>query len=376
MKYPRPSYLEQGLPIEKTTQLYVGGEISVPLFDTPISPAENFRRAARRNNPLWVPNTLSDMQSLMTQEISPKLVRGMQIGPDFRKLATEDYIFLDWFNTSWTWVSSAGGAMLTPGTQLLDDITKWESVVKFPELSEWDFEAQAEDFMKNRYNPRKALHINIGQGCTERLISILGGYTEGMLALAMEPEAVTDFLSRFADHIIELFDRLLTLYPIDMVTYHDDWGTERDTFFSAQMMEDIVFAPTKRIVDHIRSRGVIFELHSCGNIERFLPYMVELNIDYLQIQRRAVNIPKMKELYGDKIGFNTGVEGLFPGDYVPLDKLLAMIRKTVDLYGKGGGFYTILFDRAPERIWAAISELYAYSREFYDLERGGKSPGL
>jgi uroporphyrinogen-III decarboxylase len=134
-----------------------------------------------------------------------------------------------------------------------------------------------------------------------------------MLALAVEPDAVRALLDRFADFEIELFDLLYALYPFNMVTYHDDWGTERDTFFSEKMMEEIVFAPTKRIIDNIRSKGVFFELHSCGNIKSVLPYMVELKADFLQIQRRAVNIPELKQMYGDKIGFNSGIEGLVPG---------------------------------------------------------------
>ena len=370
MKYERPPYLDPKLKIEETQQLFSSGFVSVPVFETPITPAENFRRVARRDKPLWIPNTLSDIHSLMTQELSAENVRGMQIGPDFRKYATEDYVFTDWFNTSWTWVTSAGGAMLTPGTMLLEDITDWEKVVQFPKLSEWNFEKYAEEFMKNTYNPNKALHINVGQGLTEMLVAILGGYTEGMLALATEPEAVKDYFDRFAEHMIEFFDLIYKLYPIDMITYHDDWGTERDTFFSERMMEELVLEPTKRIVDHVKSKNVFFELHSCGNIERFMPYIADMDIDFLQIQRRAVDIPKMKRMYGDKVGFNVTVEGLFPGDFVPKDELLSMIRNTVDLYGKSGGAYAVLFDREPERIWAAISELYAYSREYYDLERG------
>ena len=366
MGYPRPRYLDPAFPTERTKLPFVNEQISIPMFSTPISPIDNFRRMARRDGPLWVPNTMSDIQTIMSSALNTEKVRGMQIGPYFKRAATEDYVFHDWFNCSWTWVCSAGGAMLTPGTHLIDDITDWESGVEFPTLSEWDIKETAQEYLNKEHDPRKALSIVLGQGCTERLISVLGGYTEGMLALAVEPEAVKAFLGRFSEHIIELFDLINSLYPIDMISYHDDWGTERDTFFSERMMEDIVFAPTKRIVDHIKSKGVVFELHSCGNIERFLPYMVDLGIDFLQIQRRAVDIPKMKRMYGDKIGFNTGIEGLPFGESVPLDELIALIRESVALYGKGGGFYTFLFERDPEHIWAGLSELYAFSREFYE----------
>jgi uroporphyrinogen-III decarboxylase len=198
----------------------------------------------------------------------------------------------------------------------------------------------------------------------------MGGYTEAMVALSVEPEAVRDFLNRFASFTIEYFDLIASLYPVNMITYHDDWGTERDTFFSEKMMEEIVFEPTRRIVDHIKSKGVIFEFHSCGNITRFIPYMIALNMDFLQIQRRAVDIPAMKKKYGDRIGFNVWLEGAEFGLSYTKDELTEKIRKTVDLYGKGGGATINIMEPDPERVWHMVSELYAYSREFYDKERG------
>ncbi|SHI17516.1 Uroporphyrinogen decarboxylase (URO-D) [Sporobacter termitidis DSM 10068] len=369
MRYPRPAYGDSAVKTEKVPVLYGSGAVEVPKFDTPISPRENFRRAAARQAPLWVPNSLTDFQNLMTLDVVAGDVRGMQMHTDFRRNAREDYVFIDWFKNSWTWVCSAGGAMLTPGTRLLDDITEWERAVQWPDLSEWDFKTPAERFMKNDDDPAKALHYDIGRGATERLIAVLGGYTEGMLALAMEPEAVRDFLERFADFEIELFELLYGLYPLDMVTYHDDWGTERDTFFSEKMLEEIVFPPTKRIIDHIRSRGVAFELHSCGNITRFLPYMVALQADFLQIQRRAVDIPAMKEKYGESIGFNTGIEGMAPGAAYTAGEIARMVKNTVDLYGKHGGFYATVSPQEPMQLWETLAELYACSREYYEAQQ-------
>lgn len=371
MKYPRPAYRDSLIRTEHRSAAFGAATIEVPVFDTPITPVENFMRAAARDNPLWAPNSTSDFQTLMAQDIVYKDDRGVQIHTDFRdkRNSVEDYIFIDWFGASWTWVKSANGAMLTPGTKLVEDITKWENVIKWPVLSEWDFQARAADFMKDEYDPSKVMHYNIGRGCTERFISLVGGYTEGMLALAEEPEAVISWMDRYVDFEIELFNTINSLYPINMLTYHDDWGTERDTFFSERMMENIVFAPTKRFIDHVRSKGIVFELHSCGNITRFLPYMVDLQADFIQVQRRAVDIPAMKAKYGGKIGFCAGIEGLQMGEAPGNDELIRLIRNTVDIYGKGGGFYTSLFAREPEQLWIMLAELYTYSREFYDIER-------
>jgi hypothetical protein len=222
--------------------------------------------------------------------------------------------------------------------------------------------------MKNRYDPDKTLAVDIGLGCSERLVSILGGYTETMLAFAVEPEACKAFFEAFIDHDIEQFDKLMELYPIDHLTYHDDWSNEKDAFFSPAMLEDMLYGPTKRFVDHVKSRGVIFEFHICGNATRFIPYFVEMGVDLLQIQRRAVDFVKVKEEYGTKIGFGSGVEGFVMGGPLPTkDELIPMVRKTVDLYAPGGGFYASTFMlRDPELIWTASSEFYAYGREFYE----------
>jgi hypothetical protein len=68
------------------------------------------------------------------------------------------------------------------------------------------------------------------------------------------------FLDAFADFTIRYLDKLFSFFPLDMVTMHDDWGHERDTFFSEKMMEELVYEPTKRIVQYVKSKGAIFEL--------------------------------------------------------------------------------------------------------------------
>ncbi len=369
MKYDRPVYKAPGVPTELKNSLRPGPKLELPKFDYPVTPKENFLLAAARKTPYWMPISLTDDQMLMAQDLVTGNVRGMQSSADVSKIVTEDYTFNDWFNTNWTWVVSAGGPMLTPGTCLCSDITKWERDVIFPDLKEWDFTTVADMFMKTVYDPTRLMHINIGQGLTERLVSVLGGYTEGLTALAVEPEAVRDFLNRFADFTIEYFDLICSLYPVDMVTYHDDWGTEKDTFFGEKMMEEIVLEPTRRIVNHIKSKNVLFEFHCCGNIKRFIKYMIELNMDFLQLQRRANDIPEIKRKYGDRIGFNVFIEDFAFGESYSRQELDDKLSKTVDLYGHGGGAYVNIFEFDQVKAWNMVSELFAYSREFYDCER-------
>ncbi|MCL2366434.1 MAG: hypothetical protein FWC75_05225 [Oscillospiraceae bacterium] len=369
MKYARPKYRDPSVETQTVRMAYGPNTVTAPKFNTPITPRENFRRSIERKDPLWMPNALTDKFTLGSNDVALHEVRGMQIHSDFLRKPTEDYAYKDWFNTDWTWVCSAGGGMLTPGTKLLDDITQWEKRIVFPDFSEWGFEEKAAQYMKEVHDPNKALSYDMGRGLTERLVSILGGYEDSMEALVVEPEAVLDFFNAYADFMIKFFDKVNALYPLDIVTIHDDWGTERDTFFSEKVMEDLVFEPTKRVLDHIKSKDVFIEWHTCGNVTRFFPYMYALNCDIAQVQRRAVDMPKMKEKYGDRIGFCCAPEGLDITKPIVPEEYIEAIKKTVDIYAPGGGSYILMFNPDEELVWNACAEAYYRSMELYDNVR-------
>jgi len=357
MQYERPAYKAEGIrTTEFQMKMFGSGSMTIPVPDRPIQNKDNFRRAAKRKDPYWVPNSLTDISSEMIANLT-----GAGEADWTRK---DRYDWKDWFGVEWTFVPEAHGPMLKPGTQFLDDITNYKTGVKFPNLNEYNIEERCKEFLKT-YDSEKVLHVNIGLGCTERLVSLLGGYTEAMTSLVVEPESVISFFNDFVDFTCSVIDTLTKYLPLDMITYHDDWGTERDTFFGEKMMEEIVFNPTKRLFDYIHSKNVIIQLHSCGKIKRFVPYMIDLGVDFLQIQERANDIPSYKEKWGKDIGFEIrcapegeGKKGVIDG-----------VKNCVDTYGAGGGLFSSTFASTPEETWDAVMELFYYSREKYDAER-------
>jgi len=363
MAFPRYEYKQAGIPTVKAKMAFSDKEVNLPKFDRPCSAAENLKRAARHDKPYWAPVGMLDLQAINPTDLLSETAK-VQSSP-------ENVRFIDWFGADWTFVTSAGGPMLTPGTQIMDDVTEWERIIKFPDLNNWDFAGPAQEFMKNSYNPNRALEIDIGLGCTERFVSLMGGYEDALYSLVVEPEACAEFFERFIDWEIAHFDKLLEHYPIAMLNYHDDWGNEKDTFFSPDTLEKLLYNPTKRFFDHVRSKDVIVQLHSCGNINRFIPYMIELGVEFMQIQRRVVDFPKVKEMYGGKIGFGAMIEGLdFYAPPPEKEEMIGMIRHTLDILGKNGGLYMGLFFTDEELLWTAVSEIYAYSSEMYAAERG------
>ena len=97
MKYPRYEYKDPNVRTKPIKVQYSAAEGTVPVFDYPITPRENFVRAMKRENPLWVPNGFSEMQNLGAQDVVTERVRVTLIHTDFRNRREEENTFIDLF---------------------------------------------------------------------------------------------------------------------------------------------------------------------------------------------------------------------------------------------------------------------------------------
>ena len=353
MKYERIPYMAPGAAYESVATTVC--PINVPKLEYPISPKENFRRMADHENPMWIPNGICDFNYCQGGDLS-----GLS---DLRFTFKERCDWVDMFGCVWEWVPHEGGSMLKPNQKpIVEDITEWEKCIKWPEIDEALIqECVAKVKSQPCYHPEKMNYYDFGMGCTERLVAVMGGYTEGMVAMSLEPEACHDFMMELSRFHCRLFDALQKYYPADLIMYHDDWGTERETFFGDDMMDEIVYEPTKLFFDHVKATSdTRINFHSCGHIERFMPRYVSLGADFLQLQTRANDVKKYKELYGDKIGFDLITRG------VEKEASDAAAHDIVDNFAHGGGVFSTIFSGDEKLLWNGIEELHCYSREYYE----------
>jgi len=351
-KYARIPYKAPGAKFENVgTSMF---PIDVPVFDYPISVRENFKRAAERNKPMWVPNAVNDCNYVLGGDLS-----GL---PDLKFDFLERCDWVDLFGCTWEWVPDAGGSMLKPGAKpVLDDITEWEKKIVWPDLSEDRIKACCEAVQQRaNFHPGKINYYDFGQGCTERLIAVMGGYEQGLIAMMEEPEACKKFMMELSRFHIKMFDKISKYFPTDMIMYHDDWGTERDTFFSERVMDELVYEPTELFLKHVKETGVYIDFHCCGRVDRFMDRFVSLGADFVQLQERCNDMVGYKEKYGDKLGFDAY---MLP---ITHESIVADARKNVETLGAGGGLFTTVFGGDEEMNWNGLQELYAYSREYYE----------
>ena len=153
----------------------------IPVYNSPITPRENFRRMVRGDHYLWLPHTL-DINYLFPWCVPDSIARGMVTDP--MGITPDQFGGPDMFGIPWEYVPQVMGSMVRPGEPFVKDLDHWQDVMKFPDIETWDWEACAERTEVMRSDGR-VLKISFFTGFFERLISMVE-MTDALLAMIDE----------------------------------------------------------------------------------------------------------------------------------------------------------------------------------------------
>ena len=163
--------------------------------------------------------------------------------------------------------------------------------------------------------------------------------TENMLiAMIEEPELVTDIFDTYLKNSMALYDRLWDAgYHFDEMFWYDDMGYKGTTFFSPQMYRELLQPYHKKAVDWAHNRGIVAQLHSCGNIMTLVPDILATGVDALNpLEVKAgVDALKLKQQYGDKLVLRGGINAV---NWDNKDAIIAEINEKVPILKENGGF--------------------------------------
>lgn len=249
----------------------------VPRLNTPITQKENSQLMLDNKVPYWMP-FYSDIQSMRPRIMPDNVVCGL-VQDGEKMLCTKDFSGKGWFDLQWIYVEHVGGATVRPGNPKIKDISKWKDNIEFPDIDSYDWEKSA-NANSTWFDDERLLEGCILCGLWERLISFMDVENA---AIALIDEDEQEYVHEIFDKLCNLYDKVIdkfkTYYNTDIILMHDDWGTQNSTFFSSETLQEMILPYMKRIVDSCHKRGMKFHLHSCGKIEKFVPYMVEIGID-------------------------------------------------------------------------------------------------
>jgi len=145
------------------------------------------------------------------------------------------------------------------------------------------------------------------------------GFEEYIGYLYDYPEALTGFMERFTDFQKKLIDRLCSS-GANSIWFSNDHAFNNGPFLSPEQLQEFDFRFTKELVAHVHSKGLLANFHSCGNIGKTLPMIIDTGVSSLHaIQPSAGNdIHAYKREYGKDICFigNFDMDYLMPSGSV------------------------------------------------------------
>ena len=217
----------------------------------------------------------------------------------------------DWFGVHWTPVPNMGQMVTETGIYRINDLEAWhnEVTIPFATLEAYDFGADAARQAATWNRETQMGAVILIEGHFERLHSLMG-FEEALVAFYTAPDAMHDFFAKLTEYKIECLRKIKEHYDPDVVVYHDDWGTQRSTFFDPAQWREFIKPYFAEVVAECHRLGMFFELHSCGHIMPMLGECVELGIDAIQtLQYPQNNIAEVKRLYGDRLVTRGGYDG-------------------------------------------------------------------
>ena len=198
----------------------------------------------------------------------------------------------------------------------------------------------------------------------ERLHS-LRGFQNLLLDFFVEREKIENLADRVADVQIGIIEQISSRFSgrIDGFHFTDDWGTEKDTFISPELFNDFVRPRYERIFGACKNAGWHVWLHSCGKINKFIPDLIDLGVDVLNLlQPRVLGIEEIGKNFAGKVCFNSlcDIQRTLP--FETADVIVEEAHSLIENWGTDSGGF-ILSDYGDDE---AISVAPEKKRIMYD----------
>ena len=259
---------------------------------------------------------------------------------------------IDWFGVEWEFVPAVMAPMVKPGTQRLSDVCNWKEELVFPDLNSIDWEAAAVKETANWDRENKISFMMLINGVFERTHALMG-FEDALCAMYEEPEAYKELINAITDYKVELIKIIGKYYKPDVISFHDDFGSNDRMLMSVELWEEFFKEPLKRIIDETHRQGISYEHHSCSYIEPIFDQLVELGIDAIDPLQISNPIRQLKDKYQDRVTFVGGYDNqnVYDRPGVTGDEIRAETKRVIKELAPGGSFVgfplTITFDFVP-----------------------------
>jgi uroporphyrinogen decarboxylase len=134
-----------------------------------------------------------------------------------------------------------------------------------------------------------------------------------LFALIEQPDWLMDVFGHMLELNLALLDRIWEAgYTFDSVFWYDDMGYKHNQFFSMRMYRQVLKPFHQRAIDWAHAHGIKAHLHSCGDVNPFVPELVAMGLDALNpLEVKAGMDPlHLKRTFGNDLVLHGGVNAV------------------------------------------------------------------
>ena len=163
---------------------------------------------------------------------------------------------------------------------------------------------------------------------------------ENFLAdMAGETAFAQGLLNRIIDKNMTMLENFLCAPEIDGVLLGSDWGMQSDLIMSPDTWQEMIRPGEQREYDLVHSYGKDVWVHSCGNVEKVIPSLIEMGLDVLNpVQPEAMDLAMLKKQYGKQLTFWGGIGTQRALPFGSPEEVKQEVRRVRDLMSRGGGY--------------------------------------
>lgn len=203
--------------------------------------------------------------------------------------------------------------------------------------------------------------------CFFERLWMLRGMSNALVDFYTDPESVHRLFRALTNFYMRAMECGKNELNLDGIFTSDDIGTQTGTFFSPQIFNEFFKPYYKELVAKAHSLGMHFWLHTCGNVELFLPDFIDIGLDVIHpIQKYTMDERVIAEKFGRDICIWAGfdVQRIIP--YGTSEEVRSEIRFMIDTYLRPEGRLIltagngITSDCRIESLKALLDEAYIY----------------
>ncbi len=205
---------------------------------------------------------------------------------------------------------------------------------RFPEIDEAVLEAGLAAMRADAENFRM---FRLTYALYERAWSLMG-MQDTLMNMALCEAEIMRLMERIAQYQSILLARVLDS-DFEGVYFGDDWGQQRGLIMGPAMFRKYIKPFLKELFAQVHAKGKYVLLHSCGDIERVFPDLIEIGLDvYNTVQPEIYDLAKIKREYGADLTFWGAISTQqFLSDH-SADEVYQKSIETIQVLGKGGGY--------------------------------------